>query len=456
VVDGGRSANRWRRIDHSTGGYGETMTYPIGRAMVRVSGLVLVLVAFALSVLSAAAEAGTFKFKPSADTYVNQAHPNRNYGGAKWMWASGGAGSRRATFARFDVSGISGTVTRAKLRLYVSNATRNGPAVYRTSASWSESGVTWKARPSTTSRPRGDKGRLARNRWVAWDVTRWVRADGTYSFALKQGAADAAGFLSREAAKEPTLVITTAPEPAPVAGRGYHEAFRDDFDALGSTVWGEGIWYAPGAPANSIFVQDGALNLVSRRSQGYKDITVTTEAGSSPLTFRRGYFEARMKWTKGKGAWPAFWLSSYRHATNPVWPSINPYCQDNGLPAALCWNSELDVFEGQGAEPNVFYGTLHRNTNSLYGVPDSTNDPAWKTVGAELTNGFHTYGALWTATEVRWYLDGVEMLRTPAFDSTDQPMFLIFDMWIGWADNPDASTPDELKTQVDYVTVWQK
>jgi len=243
--------------------------------------------------------------------------------------------------------------------------------------------------------------------------------------------------------------------PKPIAGKGYHKAFRDDFNKLGSTAWGKGTWYDPGSPANSIFVRHGALNLVSRRSQGYPDITVTTEAGPNPLTFTRGYFEARMKWTKGKGAWPAFWLSSYRHATNPEWPSINPYCEDNGLAAALCWNSELDVFEGQGMEPHEFYGTLHRNTNGLYGTPDSTNDPAWKTVGADLTEGFHTYGALWTATEVRWYLDGVEVLRAPTFASTDQPMFLLFDMWIGWADTPDASTPDELKTQVDYVTVWQ-
>ncbi len=232
--------------------------------------------------------------------------------------------------------------------------------------------------------------------------------------------------------------------------------FSDDFDSLGSTTWGEGIWYSPGAPANSIFVQNGVLNLVSRRSQGYPDITVTTEGGSTPRTFTRGYFEARMKWTKGKGAWPAFWLLSYRHATNPAWPSINPYCADNDLAAALCWTSELDVFEGQGDQPHVFYGTLHRNTDGLYGVSDSTNNPSWKTVGADLTNGFHTYGALWTATEVRWYLDGVEVLRTPTYASTDQPMFLLFDMWIGWSDDPDASTPDELKTQVDYVTVWQE
>ena len=55
-----------------------------------------------------------------------------------------------------------------------------------------------------------------------------------------------------------------------------------------------------------------------------------------------------MKWTKGKGAWPAFWLSSYRNAINQEWPSINPYCENYRLAAALCWNSELDVFEGQG------------------------------------------------------------------------------------------------------------
>ena len=137
--------------------------------------------------------------------------------------------------------------------------------------------------------------------------------------------------------------------PKPIAGKGYHKAFRDDFNKLGSTAWGKGTWYDPGSPANSIFVRHGALNLVSRRSQGYPDITLSSEAGSKARVFKRGYFEARMKWTKGKGAWPAFWLSSYRNATNPDWPSLNSYCQDHGLAHALCWNSELDVFEGQGA-----------------------------------------------------------------------------------------------------------
>jgi len=84
--------------------------------------------------------------------------------------------------------------------------------------------------------------------------------------------------------------------------------------------------------------------------------TVTTQ--SSGRTFMHGHFEARMKWTGGPGAWPAFWLLSYRHATNPAWPSINPFCAASGLPAALCASAELGVFEGQGSEPSSFYGTV--------------------------------------------------------------------------------------------------
>jgi hypothetical protein len=30
-------------------------------------------------------------------------------------------------------------------------------------------------------------------------------------------------------------------------------------------------------------------------------------------------------------------------------------------------------------------------------------------------------------------------------------------MWVGgWTEDPDASTPDPLETQVDYVSVWQR
>ena len=199
------------------------------------------------------------------------------------------------------------------------------------------------------------------------------------------------------------------------------------------------------------------MNLVSRRSQGYENITVTTEGGTNPSVFTFGYFESRMRWTKGDGSWPAFWLLSYRHSINPNWPSVNAYCAQNGLPVAQCWSAELDVFEGQGREPSVFYGTSHRNSCNCYGVGNTQNSNNYHNVGTDLTTSFHTYGMLWTATTISWYLDGVFVASTPVYDSTNQPMFLLLQMWIGgWTGGTTAATPDELKTEVDWVRVWQK
>ena len=164
-----------------------------------------------------------------------------------------------------------------------------------------------------------------------------------------------------------------------------------------------------------------------------------------------------MRWTKGAGAWPGFWLLSRRHAKNPAWPNINPYCEQHGLPTALCLSSELDVFEGQGTEPHVFYGTVHLNSSEDYGVGNDQNDNNYHPVGKNLTTRFHRYGALWTDSRITWYLDGRKLMSAPTFSSTNQPMFLLLQMWIGgWTQDPNSSTPDILQTQVDWVRVWQR
>ena len=164
-----------------------------------------------------------------------------------------------------------------------------------------------------------------------------------------------------------------------------------------------------------------------------------------------------MKWTKGNGSWPAFWLLSYRHATNPNWPSPNAECSQLGEPIAQCYSAEMDVFEGQGSEPQAFYGTIHRNSCGCYGVPNQQNGNNWQPAGVDLTAGFHTYGMLWTDTQVSWYLDGRLLHSAAPYDSLNQPMFLLLQMWTGgWTEGIDATTPDVLETEVDYVRVWQK
>jgi len=235
-----------------------------------------------------------------------------------------------------------------------------------------------------------------------------------------------------------------------MARQGYHLAFHDEFDTFDGGPWGKGRWsYGEDVPRHSIYARRGTLHLVSRRSDGYPNIAVSTEGALRPKKFRQGYFEARMKWTRGNGAWPGFWLLAYRHLTNPHWPK--PAC-----PGPECLAAELDVFEGQGAEPSVFYGTLHRNSCTCYGG-DRQNANHIRKLGLDLADAWHVYAAKWTDREIVWYLDGRQLITAPVFDSTDQEMVLLLQMWTGgWTGGTDASTPDNLATQVDWVRVWQR
>jgi beta-glucanase (GH16 family) len=64
---------------------------------------------------------------------------------------------------------------------------------------------------------------------------------------------------------------------------------------------------------------------------------------------------------------------------------------------------------------------------------------------------------LWTATQVTWYLDGQALMSAPVYDSLNQPMFVLLQMWVGgWTSDPTAATPAVIETQVDWVHVWQK
>jgi hypothetical protein len=235
-------------------------------------------------------------------------------------------------------------------------------------------------------------------------------------------------------------------EPGPISGQGYHQAFRDDFNTLDRNVWDYCIWYDCDAPENMPawastrqVVSNGILHLKAYKPYEYVN-TITTQ--TSGKTFQYGYFETRMKWPAGHGSWPGFWLYSYQHA--------------NDSNACTTQAGEIDVMEGQGSEPNAWYGTVHSNTNGC-SPSDNQNDNNWQDAHVDLTQGFHTYAVLWTSTTVTWYLDGVKTHSAPTYATDNQPMFLLLQEWTGgWTYDPDATTPDPLDNQIDYVTVWQK
>ena len=72
----------------------------------------------------------TLTFAPVVDADVNEGSPGTNYGTNVLLRLDGGADPDRESYLRFAVSGVTGTVQSAKLRLYSPNGTDNGPAVY--------------------------------------------------------------------------------------------------------------------------------------------------------------------------------------------------------------------------------------------------------------------------------------------------------------------------------------
>ncbi|MDB5438887.1 MAG: hypothetical protein JWM33_1314, partial [Caulobacteraceae bacterium] len=137
-------------------------------------------------------------------------------------------------------------------------------------------------------------------------------------------------------------------------------------------------------------------------------------------------FEMRAALPQDQGAWPAFWL----------------------LPAPPTGrrDGELDVME------QVANGMSHQAVHyAQNGQPVSTG---FDTPMGDLS-GFHTYGLLWTASELDWYIDGMEVssMATPA--GLDKPMHLLANLAVGgaWAGSPVPDMPDQ-QMQIDYIRAY--
>ncbi|MBA3501066.1 MAG: DNRLRE domain-containing protein [Deltaproteobacteria bacterium] len=177
----------------------------------------LILVGGLLMTFAAAerGEAATFTFTPAADAKVVSTYPTTNYASNTRIVVD--ALPATQSLIRFNVSGISGTVTRARVRLFVSDPSSDAAALYRTSSAWSETSVNWNTKPAPTGSAFGDITTAASGTWIEYSVTSAVTANGSYDFVLSGGSGDGSTYHSREASERPQLVIetTTTTEPPP-------------------------------------------------------------------------------------------------------------------------------------------------------------------------------------------------------------------------------------------------
>ena len=166
-----------------------------------------------LLTIAAVGEAATFTFTPTADAKVVSTSPTTNYAGDTRIVAD--ASPATQSYLRFNVAGISGTVTSARVRLFVSDPSGDGPALYRTSSAWTETAVTWNTKPAATGGAFGDIGTATSGTWVEYNVTSAVTANGSYDFVLAGGSGDGSTYHAREASEKPQLVIDTGTAPPP-------------------------------------------------------------------------------------------------------------------------------------------------------------------------------------------------------------------------------------------------
>ncbi|MBQ0978822.1 DNRLRE domain-containing protein [Micromonospora sp. M61] len=167
---------------------------------------------------SVAASAASVTFTPVADTYVQSDTASTNYGTSTQIVVDNSP--VRRSFLRFTVSGVSGTVTGAKLRLRTisGNSGSDGGGTFRrmSNTTWSETGTTWNNQPTIDGATLGTVGAVSGNTWYEVDVTAAVTGNGTYSFGATSSSGDGAYYDTRESgADAPQLVVTTGTTPPP-------------------------------------------------------------------------------------------------------------------------------------------------------------------------------------------------------------------------------------------------
>ena len=173
----------------------------------------------ALAAAAAAPSAFAQTVDATADSWVTDRYPARNYGAETSMRAAPKPVKR--AFVRFDVPVLGGTVQRAVLRIYAQNGAPNGLNVHATAAGWGESTITYANAPAAGTLVGSAAGFTAQNSWREIDVTAAVTGAGAESFRIEAPNAPQDVYItSREGGRAPQLVITTGgtpPPPAPTA-----------------------------------------------------------------------------------------------------------------------------------------------------------------------------------------------------------------------------------------------
>ena len=229
---------------------------------------------------------------------------------------------------------------------------------------------------------------------------------------------------------------------------GVPDTSKWEFDVEGNAWdWGnnEDQNYTPAENKNA-WVENGTL-IIEARKENYTapEDNETKEYTSARLRTRNrgdwtyGKIEVSAKLPGGKGSWPAIWMLS----------TPEPY---GGWPKS----GEIDIMENIGSEPTTIYVNAWNEGN------ESTDGTGGTVEVDSIYTNFHLYGLEWDSTELRFFVDGVQVHRYQKLGDATQwpynhPFHLLLNLAIG-GDWEGAADPAifPIRMEVDYVRVYQK
>jgi beta-glucanase (GH16 family) len=271
----------------------------------------------------------------------------------------------------------------------------------------------------------------------------------------------------------------------------------DDFngDKLDPNIWSTGYKFVDvinnelqGFVPENVTVANGVCSIKTE----YRDCRNTDRFGNEghaqkfasgaftsvdKFTQTYGYFEARIKMPKARGAgvWPAFWALPDRGKDYPDKVRYG-YMNDYGR------GMEIDVFEFM-PRWKTLAGTVpvHMGCIWSYGPP-TEKDPAPHGYGGfardndgwgpqeldfpNLDDQFHTYGLYWSPERLIWYIDSKPVFRAKdPKHMPDVPHFFLFNVSVqgnGWGKSPDKKNPTMAEIiedmpnemQIDYFRAY--
>lgn len=208
------------------------------------------------------------------------------------------------------------------------------------------------------------------------------------------------------------------------------------------------------APCNSsapnAFIDGKGHLAIQVRSPAVNSWTSARLKSQGLQEFHAGRIEASIQFPSATGLWPAFWLLGSQPGVD--WPMVGESDIMENWP-------KTSKIPGPGAGGNC--STIHTLLTGGPGKGKCFTFPP----GQQVDTAFHTYGQIWSANMIQYYLDDpanpffvVTASDLPAgdtwpFSSPTDPFFIIMNIAVGGTlgSPTDANTGEQAPMLVDYV-----